>query len=221
MAPKNLPPQAKQSLIVNYIQNSLTVHTLKELEKTLPSVASINGMQVKDYLQALTDEGKIRVEKIGSGNWYWSFLSEEKKSRIDALAKLTVEKKKLDDAARELCDKLALATGAGGEHDDEGNAAQEDVRAGLVAEQAQLTEDLHTCKAELLRYRDADPAEVLLKKQQALALKQKAELWTDNVAILEQWLCHALGGDYEKLDAIKRSCYGDEYDVEAQGLKEL
>lgn len=196
------------------------MHTLKDLEKTLPSVASINGMHVKDYLQALTDEGKIRVEKIGSGNWYWSFLSEEKKSRTDAVAKLTLEKKKLDDAAQELCDKLALAIG-GGMHDDEGNNAQEDQRAGLVAEQAQLTEDLHTFKAELLRYRDADPAEVLLKKQQTLALMQKAELWTDNVAILEQWLCHALGGDYEKLNAIKRSCYGDEYDVEVQGLKEL
>ncbi|KAI5290254.1 hypothetical protein KEM55_008633, partial [Ascosphaera atra] len=57
---------------------SRTCHTLKDLEKTLPSVASINAMQVKDYIQALHDENKIHVEKIGSGNWYWAWANEEK-----------------------------------------------------------------------------------------------------------------------------------------------
>lgn len=201
---------------MTYIQNSLTAHTLKELEKALPSVASINGMHVKDYLQALTDEGKIHVEKIGSGNWYWSFLSEEKKIRTDELAKLTLEKRKTDDAVQELHQHVDLANGK--QRDD---ADAEDDRANLVAEQARLMEELQTVKAELHRYRDGDPAELLLKKKQIQALQQKAELWTDNVAILEQWLAHALAGDWENLDAIKRSCYGDEYDEEGQGLKEL
>lgn len=195
------------------------MHTLKELEKALPSIASINGMHVKDYLQALTDEGKIRVEKIGSGNWYWSFLSEEKKIRTDAMAKLTSEKKKLDDAMLELHEKVDLANGKHDGNDENGNA--EDDRPNLVAEQAQLTEEVQAFKAELHRYRDGDPGELLLKQQQIQALREKAELWTDNVAVLEQWLIHALGGDYEKLDAIKRSCYGDEYDVGGEGLKEL
>ncbi|KAI5307861.1 hypothetical protein KEM55_007214, partial [Ascosphaera atra] len=35
-------------------------------------------MQVKDYIQALHDENKIHVEKIGSGNWYWVWANEEK-----------------------------------------------------------------------------------------------------------------------------------------------
>lgn len=207
---------AKQSLILNYIQNSLTVHTLKELEKALPSVASINGMQVKDYLQALSDDGKLRVEKIGSGNWYWSFLSEEKKIRADELAKLTLEKRKMDDTVQELHQRVDLANGK--QHEDD-NAAED--RAKLVAEQARLTEELQTLNAELQSYRDGDPTELLLKKKETQAFQQKAELWTDNVAILEEWLDHALHGDYERLDAIKRSCYGDEYDVEAAGLKEL
>ncbi len=36
-------------------------------------------MQVKDYLTALVDDNKVRVEKIGSGNWYWCFRGDEKK----------------------------------------------------------------------------------------------------------------------------------------------
>lgn len=39
-------------------------------------------MVVKDYLQALSGEGLIRVEKIGSGNWYWSFLSDAKQGKV-------------------------------------------------------------------------------------------------------------------------------------------
>lgn len=33
--------------IVTYLQKSRTAHTIKDLEKQLPSVASISGMQVK------------------------------------------------------------------------------------------------------------------------------------------------------------------------------
>lgn len=48
-------------------------------------------MQVKDYLQALSDDNKIRVEKIGSGNWYWSFPADEKKAKDAALKKAQEE----------------------------------------------------------------------------------------------------------------------------------
>lgn len=37
----------KLTSIVSYLQRTRTVHSIKELEKVLPSVASINGMQVK------------------------------------------------------------------------------------------------------------------------------------------------------------------------------
>lgn len=36
---------------------------------------------MKDYLTALVDDNKIRVEKIGSGNWYWCFMGDEKKKK--------------------------------------------------------------------------------------------------------------------------------------------
>lgn len=44
-------------------------------------------MQVKDYLTALVDDNKIRVEKIGSGNWYWCFRGDEKRQKEGELEK--------------------------------------------------------------------------------------------------------------------------------------
>lgn len=72
-------------------------------------------MQVKDYLQALQDDNKIRVEKIGSGNWYWSFPSDEKKSKTAALARVREEHDKASVAVLELQAKVDDAGAARGE----------------------------------------------------------------------------------------------------------
>ena len=75
-------------------------------------------MQVKDYLQALQDDNKIRVEKIGSGNWYWSFPSDEKKAKEAALARAQEEYDKANATTAELQAKVDEA-GAAREEDDE------------------------------------------------------------------------------------------------------
>jgi hypothetical protein len=75
-------------------------------------------MQVKDYLQALSDENKIRVEKIGSGNWYWSFPSDDKKTKVAALEKAQEEFNKANATVTELQAKIDEAGAARGEDED-------------------------------------------------------------------------------------------------------
>jgi hypothetical protein len=52
-------------------RDSRTCHPLKGLGAPLAEAASVNKMQVNDFLEELRDENKVRVEKIGSVNWYW------------------------------------------------------------------------------------------------------------------------------------------------------
>jgi len=216
MAPKATPPLAKQALILTWLQNSLTVHNIKDLEKALPQVASINGMQVKDYLQALSDEGKIRVEKIGSGNWYWSFLSEEKKTREAILEKLQEEKTKVDAAVEELESRVEEASAA---RDDDGDNHGDD-RKGLVEMHAALLNEVQMLRAELATYSDNDPTEVVRKRDEVEGWKVKAGRWTDNIFILEAYLREVTGNDKEQIENIRAMFYGGEY-VEGEGLKEL
>jgi hypothetical protein len=75
-------------------------------------------MHVKDYLQALADDNKIRVEKIGSGNWYWSFLSDEKKAKDAALEKAHEEFQKINTTVTELQAKVDEAGAARAEDGD-------------------------------------------------------------------------------------------------------
>lgn len=169
-------------------------------------------MQVKDYLQALSDEGKIRVEKIGSGNWYWSFLSEEKKSRENVLGKLKEELAKVEGSLEELEEKLKEASEKTGEDDED--------RSELVSAKLELDGEVGVLRKELEGYRDGDPGEVERKRKDVKTLQARAELWADNIGVLEGYMLSLMGGDREKLDGMKRELYGDEY-VEGEGLKEL
>lgn len=210
-APKTLPPIAKQNLILSYIQQSLTVHNIKELEKSLPGVASISSMQVKDYLQALSDEGKIRVEKIGSGNWYWSFMSEEKASRDNIILSLEGEKEKVCAAVQSLKKQVDAATAMRGADEE---------RDALAKSNLSLHEELLALRKELESYKDGDPGEVKRRMAEIEGFKAHAEKWTDNIGILEGRLKEMLGGDEEHLSAMQRELYGNEY-VEGEGLHEL
>ena len=169
-------------------------------------------MQVKDYLQALHDEGRIHVEKIGSGNWYWSFLSEEKNSRDTTIGKLKEEKEKIDTAIAELEGKVKAAKKERG-GDDEG-------RGELIERRLVLEEEVGSLRIELDGYKENDPGEVERLRKEVVAFRAGAERWTDNIGTLEGRVVQMTGGDREQVEGIRRTVYGGEY-VEGEGLKEL
>lgn len=108
----------KVTSILAWFHKTAQAHSIKDLEKTLPQVSSISSMQVKDYLQALSDDNKIRVEKIGSGNWYWSFPSDEKKAKDNALLKVQEDYAKAGAAVAELQSKVDNAGAARAEDEE-------------------------------------------------------------------------------------------------------
>ena len=189
------------------------MHNIKELEKSLPAVASINAATVKEYLQALTDDGKLRVEKIGSGNWYWSFVSEEKKNRENILNELREDKAKADAAVEELEAKVEEASAARDEDGDED-------RKELGEMHAKLQSEVEALRTELATYRENDPMEVARRKEEMEASKIRAGRWTDNIYMLEAYLREITGGDREQIEGIRAMFYGSEY-VEREGLREL
>jgi hypothetical protein len=117
-APKIQANPQKAAIILAWFHKTAQAHSIKDLEKTLPQVGAISNMHVKDYLQALADENKICVEKIGSGNWYWSFPSDEKKTKDDALRKAQEEFNKINAMAAELQAKVDEAGAARADGED-------------------------------------------------------------------------------------------------------
>lgn len=170
-------------------------------------------MAVKDYVQALSDEGKIHVEKIGSGNWYWSFASEEAKLREVELAKLRSEMETVEASVTELEGKVKAAKAE--RADGEGRDREE-----LEKRHEALLGEVGALRRELATYADADPGEVDRKKREVEAFKKKAEQWTDNLMLVEGYMDKLLGGDKVAMEEVRREVYGEEY-VEGEGLAEL
>ncbi|KAJ5681996.1 uncharacterized protein N7477_001936 [Penicillium maclennaniae] len=209
MAPK-LSKSEKQERILTHLRSTATCHTLKDLEKSLPSVASIPSIQVKEYVQALVDEDQLRVEKIGSGNWYWCFGSEEKHKRQRQLVRLQTE---VEKARKSYTDAEAAL-------------AAESTRRQLEADPGDEWEPLAAKKAELeaelvgLRaMQQSEGKSVRQLEQETGEFREQAMQWTDNVYILEEYMRRLAGGDREIVAAVQRECYGDEY-VDG-GLREL
>ena len=180
----------------------------------MPSVASINGMQVKDFLQALTDEGQLRVEKIGSGNWYWSFLNEEKKTREVTIEGLKAEKAKLDTSLNELKRKIIEVKS------DQKDGREAGERTQLLEEHLKLKVEVDLLRKELASYSDSDPVELKRKKEEVGRLRLAASKWTDNIYSIEGYMRSELAVGLEVMNSIREEYYGDEY-VVGEGLREL
>jgi hypothetical protein len=215
-APKNLPPAAKQAKIVEWFRESMCVYSFKELEKLLPSVGSIPSMQVKDYLQAIQDESQIRVEKIGSGNWYWCFKSDAKRSKENIINNLKSEENKLRASIADI-DRNIEEEMARREEDEMLEGGGMDRKALLDAHET-LLKQMEILENELALYSDNDPTEVLRKVEETKKLKASTMKCTENIELLECFIAGIV--DRTQLAEIMKSCCGDEY-IMGEGLTDL
>ncbi|KAJ5676004.1 hypothetical protein N7462_008901 [Penicillium macrosclerotiorum] len=216
--PPKLSKGEKQDLILAHLQATGTCHTLKDLEKALPAVASIHSIQVKEYIQTLTDENRLRVEKIGSGNWYWSFGTDERHTREQQLARVKTEVEKARIAHTEAAAALAAATA---QHQEESDQIGECELEAALGRKTELATEVDGLRARATSAHDSLSHKGVQQLQKELAgFRQQAQQWTDNLYVLEGFLRQLAGGDREIVTAVLRECYGAEY-VDGEGLREL
>ncbi|KAE8380318.1 hexose transporter protein [Aspergillus bertholletiae] len=212
--PPKLTKSEKQTRIVSHLRSTGTCHTLKELEKMLPSIASINGMQVKEYLHELADEGQIRVEKIGSGNWYWCFGGDAKRERTQKVEQLQNEVDRVRSSNEEMDRQLAVRKR---EKERDAKALEPGERERLIRKKVELEEECRRLRKEWLAVSAIKGIQEM--KDELQEFQREAQMWTDNIYILEGFVRKVVGGDREAMDRFQRECYGADY-VEGEGLRE-
>jgi len=74
---------------------------------------------------------------------------------------------------------------------------------------------------ELASYRDFDPAYLECMEQQVVALKEDAERWTEMIHSMARWVKASSGMARDQLADMQRNWYGQEWDEEEGGLREL
>lgn len=176
-------------------------------------------MQSKDYLQNLIDEGKVKTEKIGAGNWYWSFAGNEQAALQLSLDKATEDHRKATLEIENLRAKLQEAVQA--KADDEEVVDDGGMNRQTAMEvQAKLVGEVKDLQREIDLYRDMDPAVLEERKNELRMIKHKLETMTDNVYALEGEFKKNVYGRKEQQDALKQ-WYGQEWSEDDGGLREL
>ena len=179
-------------------------------------------MQVKEYIQSLTDENKIRVEKIGTGNWYWSFASDEVKAKEAELGILKREIERVGSSCGEVEERVRVLRER--RASEEGDGREGDVekeRNGLMHTRNELEREVGVLRGRLEESKKkGEGKSVGEMKGEIEELKQAAMMWTDNVYVLEEYLKKLAGGDMSVVRAVQEECYGEEY-AEGEGLREL
>lgn len=184
-------------------------------------------MQVKEYVQELVDDNRLRVEKIGSGNWYWSFAGDERRAKERVRSELLGEVER----ARAARERIEGRVGVRRERQEEekgqgqGQGEGEDVerlRKELLDRKTALEQECKKARREMsARQTMQDRGKsVAAMKAETERFRAEAQMWTDNVLVLEGFVRRLAGGDREILAALQQECYGGEY-VEGEGLREL
>ncbi|KDO16624.1 hypothetical protein SPRG_17873 [Saprolegnia parasitica CBS 223.65] len=175
---KGVSLDEKRDRILKLYHESLDVFNLKEVEK-LGSKAGVVLQTIKDVNQALVDDNLVDTDKIGAGNYFWSFPSKAVQQR----------KRKLEDLEARRDDlraKLTHVQSSVAKH--QSLQTQSDDRAERLAQLSALKSQADEMQKKIALLQENDPD--LLKKLDAKAkvAKEGVDRWTDNVFNLKSWV---------------------------------
>ncbi|OQR85615.1 meiotic nuclear division protein [Achlya hypogyna] len=175
---KGVSLDEKRERILKIYHESLDVFNLKEVEK-IGSKAGVVLQTIKDVNQALVDDNLVDTDKIGSGNYFWSFPSKVAQQR----------KRKLEDleARRdEVKAKLAHVTASIEKH--KSLQTQTDDRAERLAHLATLKGQIDEMQKKLVLLQENDP-DILKKLDAKIKIaKEGVDRWTDNIFNMKSWV---------------------------------
>lgn len=94
-------------------------------------------------------------------------------------------------------------------------------RKTLITKHDDLSKDLEKLRTELAAYSEQDPVEVEKKAAETQQARADAEKFTDHIYSMEGWIQKQCALDQVAMALFRESNYGDEFDIEAGGLREL
>ncbi|KAG6594106.1 putative meiotic nuclear division protein [Phytophthora cinnamomi] len=190
MGRKGVSLQEKRERILRIYHESKEVFNLKEVEK-LGSKAGVVLQTVKDVNQALVDDALVDCDKIGSGNYFWSFPSKLSQSRKRKLSELEQRRQTVQG-------KLANVQQSIEEQKAQRLESEERVqKLRRLEEQKAKVQALRTKVQHLA---EIDPVILDELERKVRVAKEGSDRWTDNVYTLKSWVVKKRGVEGREVD---------------------
>lgn len=171
----------------------------------------IYGTDAKGSSRRTPDRTKFDVGKISNSTDSTASSNDAKADRVGRLAMLGTEESMINASIQ----RLELEVKELSEKEPDPNHTKQ-----LIVRLENLRKDVIVLNRELEAYKDVDPRKVEQKREEIIAMRAEAERWTNNIAILESWLRRAFGIDEQRMDYLRKSCYGTDH-IKEEALGEL
>ncbi|KAI5958856.1 MND1 [Candida theae] len=178
MAPKKtVSHEEKLKLLCSWFQSTHDFYTLKEIEQKASKACKIPGMQVKELVSNLVDDGLIQQEKSGTTNLYWSFIYTDKKTKIDRAKRLKHDLESKKKQREQLKQEM--------------QALQVERSVEAVPERVSQLRELGSIQAEINQLMEQNNH--LQRHKEIEKLQAGIEFFADSIEIMLSWLSEQSG----------------------------
>ncbi|KAL0244433.1 hypothetical protein GEMRC1_008517 [Eukaryota sp. GEM-RC1] len=168
---KRLSFEEKLERVLQFFHDNQRIFNMKELEKKIPKATGVTLQTVKEVVQSLVDDRLVDTDKIGSGNFYWAFLSQAKLSRTSVLNKLQTQLSTLNAQVKSLEKKLASLE----------SLRCIDGRHFLMEEYLSLRTREKELSSQLSQYNSLDPEVIDQINSETAEFVEAANRWGENI----------------------------------------
>ncbi|CRG94812.1 meiotic nuclear division protein 1, putative [Plasmodium gallinaceum] len=169
----------KKLILYDLMLQSESFFILKELE-VLSQKKGIRSIFVKDLLQQLVDDNKVKSEKVGLQNIFWVLKTEESSNLENEYQKLKEKKEEYEEiikTEKDIYDKLFDTL-----------KFSEDELKSKIGEVKELIQLLDKKKIELKNLKKTDIKQIEKMQIQNKCAIESIERWNNNIFIVKQWI---------------------------------
>ncbi|SPJ12983.1 meiotic nuclear division protein 1, putative [Plasmodium sp. DRC-Itaito] len=179
MKKKGKSNDEKKFILYDIMLESESFFILKELESLAPK-KGIRSIFVKDLLQQLVDDDKVKSEKVGLQNVFWVLKTEESSVLQNKYQELMEQKREYEEIIKkekEEYDKLINSL----------KYSEEELQK-QVGDVKVLLNVLEKKKMELQDLKKTDIKEIEKMKIQNKCAVESILRWNNNIYIVKQWI---------------------------------
>ncbi|ETL91854.1 hypothetical protein, variant [Phytophthora nicotianae] len=190
MPRKGVSLQEKRERILRIYHESKEVFNLKEVEK-LGSKAGVVLQTVKDVNQALVDDALVDCDKIGSGNYFWSFPSKLSQSRKRKLSELEQRRHTAQEKLAKVKQNI---------EEQKSLRSDSDERVQKLRRLEEQKAKVNGLRTKVQHLAENDPAILEELERKVRMAKEGSDRWTDNVYTLKAWVVKKRGVEGKEVD---------------------
>ncbi|VTZ70235.1 meiotic nuclear division protein 1, putative [Plasmodium chabaudi chabaudi] len=179
MKKKGKSNEDKKLILYDIMLESESFFILKELEALAPK-KGIRSIFVKDLVQQLIDDNKIKSEKVGAQNVFWILKTEESSILQNKYQELKDKQEEYEEMAKvekEIYTKLENSL-----------SLKNDELKDILTEVKNVLDSIEIKKSELDKLKKTDIRQIEKMKIQSNFATESIERWNNNIFLLKQWI---------------------------------